>query len=47
MGLLVLGIFNAAIGRQSIRSEFEHHAMVQTSQSQTPCCAGMQLRMTL
>ena len=28
MGLLVLGIFNAAIGRHSIRSDFQHHAMV-------------------
>jgi hypothetical protein len=33
IGLLVLGIFNAAIGHQNIRAEFQHSAMVGLSQN--------------
>lgn len=36
IGLLILGVFNAAIGHQNIRAEFQHSAAV-SLQIEHPC----------
>ena len=41
IGLLVLGVFNAAIGRQNIRSDFQYKAEVSASPVVTACLHAM------
>ena len=43
IGLLVLGVFNAAIGRQNIRSDLQYKAQVSASSVVTAALHAMSL----